>query len=164
MVWDSPDNAAHGLPTLHGLVVLSDPRTGVPLAVMDAAERDEFLNNAARWEAMTAEERSLWRALVQRFPLMPPAPPGYHIVQYPPSPPGVILPPSPPGMNRLVLSATTNKAGKAGRNSKNAGLTGWWSWVSAGRHRQERHGVVAEDVNHLHRDDVPPGLGVGMGG
>jgi alanine dehydrogenase len=33
-----PDNAAHGLPTLHGLLVLSDPHTGVPLAVMDAAE------------------------------------------------------------------------------------------------------------------------------
>jgi alanine dehydrogenase len=33
-----PDNAAHGLPTLHGLIVLSDPHTGVPLAVMDATE------------------------------------------------------------------------------------------------------------------------------
>jgi ornithine cyclodeaminase/alanine dehydrogenase len=33
-----PENAAHGLPTLHGLLVLSDPHTGVPLAVMDAAE------------------------------------------------------------------------------------------------------------------------------
>jgi ornithine cyclodeaminase/alanine dehydrogenase-like protein (mu-crystallin family)/O-acetyl-ADP-ribose deacetylase (regulator of RNase III) len=33
-----PGNAALGLPTLNGLVVLSDPRTGVPLAVMDAAE------------------------------------------------------------------------------------------------------------------------------
>ena len=33
-----PDNAARGLPTLHGLVVLSDPHTGVPLAVMDATE------------------------------------------------------------------------------------------------------------------------------
>jgi ornithine cyclodeaminase/alanine dehydrogenase-like protein (mu-crystallin family) len=33
-----PDNAALGLPTLHGLVVLSDPHTGVPLAVMDATE------------------------------------------------------------------------------------------------------------------------------
>jgi alanine dehydrogenase len=33
-----PGNAARGLPTLHGLLVLSDPETGVPLAVMDAAE------------------------------------------------------------------------------------------------------------------------------
>jgi len=33
-----PGNAALGLPTLHGLLVLSDPETGVPLAVMDAAE------------------------------------------------------------------------------------------------------------------------------
>ena len=33
-----PDNVARGLPTLHGLMVLSDPHTGVPLAVMDATE------------------------------------------------------------------------------------------------------------------------------
>jgi ornithine cyclodeaminase/alanine dehydrogenase-like protein (mu-crystallin family) len=33
-----PENADRGLPTLHGLLVLSDPHTGAPLAVMDAAE------------------------------------------------------------------------------------------------------------------------------
>jgi len=33
-----PGNLGRGLPTLHGLVMLSDPGTGVPVAVMDAAE------------------------------------------------------------------------------------------------------------------------------
>jgi len=32
-----PGNAALGLPLLNGLIVMSDPRTGVPAAVMDAA-------------------------------------------------------------------------------------------------------------------------------
>jgi ornithine cyclodeaminase/alanine dehydrogenase-like protein (mu-crystallin family) len=31
-----PDNPASGLPTYHALLLLNDPRTGVPLAVMDA--------------------------------------------------------------------------------------------------------------------------------
>jgi ornithine cyclodeaminase/alanine dehydrogenase-like protein (mu-crystallin family) len=33
-----PENPARGLPYIHGLVVVNDPETGVPLAVMDAAE------------------------------------------------------------------------------------------------------------------------------
>lgn len=71
---------------------------------MDADERDEFLKNAARWDALTPKERSLWRELVQRFP-SPPLPPGFHPVPYPPLPPGMILyPPSPPGMKPPVLS------------------------------------------------------------
>jgi hypothetical protein len=85
-------------------------------AVMDAAERDEFLNNAARWEAMTADERSLWRTLVQKFPPAPPVPPmppmpaGSHLLPYPPVPPGMILaPPMPPGMNPPGLSAAAGK-------------------------------------------------------
>jgi ornithine cyclodeaminase/alanine dehydrogenase len=32
-----PENAARGLPVTNGLVVLSDPETGLPMAVMDAA-------------------------------------------------------------------------------------------------------------------------------
>ena len=85
-------------------------------ATMSADERDEFLKNAARWEALTPKERSLWRELVQTFP-SPPLPPGFHPVQYPPLPPGLILcPPSPPGMKPPVLSrasfpsAATNTA------------------------------------------------------
>lgn len=31
-----PDNTNHGLPYIHGLIILNDPDTGVPLAVMDA--------------------------------------------------------------------------------------------------------------------------------
>ncbi|MGH2996865.1 MAG: ornithine cyclodeaminase family protein, partial [Gaiellaceae bacterium] len=33
-----PENPARGLPYIHGLIVVNDPETGVPLAVMDAAE------------------------------------------------------------------------------------------------------------------------------
>jgi ornithine cyclodeaminase/alanine dehydrogenase-like protein (mu-crystallin family) len=32
-----PDNPAHGLPAYHALVLINDPRTGEPLAVIDAA-------------------------------------------------------------------------------------------------------------------------------
>jgi hypothetical protein len=79
-------------------------------ASMDAAERDEFLRNAARWEAMTAGERSLWRDLVQKFPPMPPLPPGYHPAEFPPLPPGQILaPPMPPGVN-LPFAAASSKS------------------------------------------------------
>jgi hypothetical protein len=77
-------------------------------ASMDAAELDEFLKNAARWEAMTAGERSLWRDLVQRFPVMISMPPGFHPAPYPPLPPGMIFaPPLPPGMNPPGLSTSS---------------------------------------------------------
>jgi hypothetical protein len=77
-------------------------------ATMDAAERDEFLKNAARWEALTPGERNLWRGLVQKFPT-PPMPPGYRTPPYPPMPPGAILPPSPPGLNPPLLSTASAK-------------------------------------------------------
>ena len=84
-------------------------------ASMDAAKRDEFLKNAALWETMTASERNLWQALVEKFPIMPPfpvmppAPPGFYPVQYPPMPPGAILaPPLLLGTNPLILSAASN--------------------------------------------------------
>lgn len=40
MKWVSayPDNAAHGLPTIAGLIVVNDPDTGLPELVMDAEE------------------------------------------------------------------------------------------------------------------------------
>ena len=41
-----PSNAALGLPTLHGLVVLSDPSTGAPLAVIDATTVTELRTGA----------------------------------------------------------------------------------------------------------------------
>jgi predicted Fe-S protein YdhL (DUF1289 family) len=93
-------------------------------ASMDAAKRDEFLKNAALWEAMTASERSLWQALVQKFPtaqaqappIMPPSPPGYYPVLFPPSPPGLLLgPPLRPGTNQPVLSAASNVAAATAR-------------------------------------------------
>jgi Protein of unknown function (DUF3106) len=58
-------------------------------AVMSAEDRNQFLQNAAKWEAMTPRERELWRTLVNR---LPPMPPGYYQSKTPP------LPPLPPGM------------------------------------------------------------------
>lgn len=42
---------------------------------LDPAEREEFLRNAARWQAMTPAERSAWRRLVLGVPALPPIPP-----------------------------------------------------------------------------------------
>lgn len=46
------------------------------LSALSPAERDEFLRNAARWQAMSAEERVLWRRIVLRTspPPLPPLP------------------------------------------------------------------------------------------
>jgi hypothetical protein len=44
------------------------------LSSLPAAERDEFLRGASRWQAMTPEERALWRRIVLR-PSPPPLPP-----------------------------------------------------------------------------------------
>jgi ornithine cyclodeaminase/alanine dehydrogenase-like protein (mu-crystallin family) len=50
-----PDNPAAGLPALHALVVVNDPRTGVPLAILDGgpitAERTAAVSGVAiaRW-------------------------------------------------------------------------------------------------------------------
>jgi hypothetical protein len=52
-------------------------------AAMDAEERAQFLQNAEKWDAMTAHDRQLWRTLVGELPPMPPAPRGM-----PPMPPG----------------------------------------------------------------------------
>ena len=54
-----PANPAAGLPTLHGLVVVNDARTGVPLAILDAApitaERTAAVSGTAiaRWSPPT---------------------------------------------------------------------------------------------------------------
>jgi alanine dehydrogenase len=54
-----PDNPAAGLPALHGLVVVNDARTGVPLAILDAApitaERTAAVSGTAiaRWSPPT---------------------------------------------------------------------------------------------------------------
>jgi hypothetical protein len=44
-------------------------------AGLTRAEQQEFLANAARWEAMTSEERTAWRRLVLNIPAVPPLPP-----------------------------------------------------------------------------------------
>jgi hypothetical protein len=44
------------------------------LSSLPASERDEFLRGANRWQAMTPEERALWRRIVLR-PNPPPLPP-----------------------------------------------------------------------------------------
>ena len=54
-----PDNPAAGLPAIHGLVVVNDPRTGVPVAILDAApitaERTAAVSGTAvaRWTPPT---------------------------------------------------------------------------------------------------------------
>jgi hypothetical protein len=63
-------------------------------AEMSADERSQFLQNAAKWETMTAHERQLWRTLVND---LPPMPPGFYQSKLPPMPPGWPgTPPSPP--------------------------------------------------------------------
>jgi hypothetical protein len=63
-------------------------------ATMTPAARNQFLQNAARWDAMTPRERQLWRDLVHALPPMPPGIPD----DLPPMPSGLDqnLPPMPP--------------------------------------------------------------------
>jgi hypothetical protein len=56
-------------------------------ATMSPEERAQFLQNAAKWDAMTVHDRQLWRTLVGQLPPMPPPPPGM-----PPMPPGFPVP------------------------------------------------------------------------
>jgi ornithine cyclodeaminase/alanine dehydrogenase-like protein (mu-crystallin family) len=64
-----PDNVALGLPALHALVVVNDPRTGVPVAILDGgaitAERTAAVSGVAisRW-APTVRVRAPLAALV----------------------------------------------------------------------------------------------------
>jgi len=54
-------------------------------AEMSEEDRNQFLQNAAKWEAMTASERQTWRALVNN---LPPMPPGMYRSKFPPLPLG----------------------------------------------------------------------------
>ncbi len=64
-----PDNVAAGLPALHALVIVNDPRTGVPVAVLDGgaitAERTAAVSGVAvaRW-APTVRDRPPRAAIV----------------------------------------------------------------------------------------------------
>ncbi|MGE3858324.1 MAG: hypothetical protein AB7G21_15330 [Dehalococcoidia bacterium] len=61
-----PANNARGLPGIHGLVVLSDPRTGVPVAILDAgpitAQRTAAVSGVAIARFMPAVAGRLVRA------------------------------------------------------------------------------------------------------
>lgn len=46
-------------------------------ATLTAEERNQFLRNAQRWEAMSAHERQTWRELIGQLPPLPPLPPGF---------------------------------------------------------------------------------------
>lgn len=74
-------------PGLHGKSVEALKR----FQALPASERERFLRNAARWRAMSPEERSAWRRLITE---LPPAPPGFGNRLLPPLPEGV---PPPPG-------------------------------------------------------------------
>ncbi len=62
-----PTNAAAGLPALHGLVVVNDPQTGIPLAVMDGgpitASRTAAVSGVAisRWSGPITDRRTTGR-------------------------------------------------------------------------------------------------------
>jgi hypothetical protein len=78
-------------------------------ATMAPVERNQFLKNAARWDAMTSHERQLWRELVQTLPATPPVPPGFPS-GLPPMPPGFqegmrAMPPMPPNVTSPVIIA-----------------------------------------------------------
>jgi hypothetical protein len=85
-------------------------------AVMSAADRNQFLQNAAKWEAMTERERELWRTLVNK---LPPMPPGFYQSKtppLPPLPPGMPMPPGwpqpsaagPPGVTNMANAPTSS--------------------------------------------------------
>jgi hypothetical protein len=81
-------------------------------ATMAPGDRTQFLNNAARWDAMTSHERQLWRDLVHTLPPMPPGFPG----SLPPMPPMPHLmppmPPMPPNVTTPVIVAQSPNAAK----------------------------------------------------
>jgi alanine dehydrogenase len=56
-----PENPARGLPYIHGLVVVNDPETGVPLAVLDAAEITAVRTAAASGVCVRAFAPEGWR-------------------------------------------------------------------------------------------------------
>jgi hypothetical protein len=61
-------------------------------ANMSAYERAQFLHNAEHWKTMSATERQTWRNLVNKFPPMPPSPPGMRVVPEPPPLPSSVGP------------------------------------------------------------------------
>jgi hypothetical protein len=78
-------------------------------AIMAPGEQTQFLENAARWDAMTSHERQLWRELVHTLPPMPPGfpsdlPPGLErgMPPLPPMPPNVTAP--------VIIARSTNQA------------------------------------------------------
>ena len=76
-------------------------------AIMPPGERTQFLQNAARWDAMTSHERQVWRELVHTLPPMPPMPPG--MPPLPPLPPMPRLPPMPPNVTApVIIARSTN--------------------------------------------------------
>jgi hypothetical protein len=75
-------------------------------AAMSQEERNQFLQNAARWEAMSPYERKLWQTLVTR---LPPMPPGFYQSKLPPMPPEWHAPPQ-PRRTAAGESAETNTA------------------------------------------------------
>lgn len=55
-------------------------------ASMTTEERQAFFKNAERWKELSPAERQAWRNLVNRFPPMPPLPPGLGSPPMPPLP------------------------------------------------------------------------------
>ncbi len=77
------------------------------IVAMPAPRRERFFRKADQWRQMTRSERETWSNLVNKFPPMPPLPPGLvpkmpplpeqaAEIIYPPLPPGLDLPTMPP--------------------------------------------------------------------
>ena len=60
------------------------------LANMSKDQRTRFFRTVERWQAMSPEEKKVWRELTKRVPDLPPLPPG-------------MFPPLPPGTNAVAL-------------------------------------------------------------
>jgi alanine dehydrogenase len=65
MKWVSgfPDNPARGLPAIGGLIALNDPETGMPLAVLDAAEITAARTAAASGACVRAFAPDSWQVV-----------------------------------------------------------------------------------------------------
>jgi len=72
-------------------------------ASLSDRERREFLENADRWQAMSPEDRQLWRAMVNRLQMKAVLPPGYR----PPAPPHPSLVPGKSGVPRPPVPGST---------------------------------------------------------
>lgn len=69
------------------------------LTAMPATQQQHFFRKADQWRQMTRSERETWANLVNKFPPMPPLPPGLVIPGQSPEAARIVQPPLPPGLD-----------------------------------------------------------------